>query len=75
MRHTLLLLLASAGLACAELSPQEFNKLRNFALSCGDGNGFYFAGIYKNNLDTWVSGFRNGKLVADVPTWANNFEE
>jgi hypothetical protein len=78
MKTTLLVLLASVGLACAELSPEEFNKVRNFALTCGrefGGNGFHFVGVLEDPVALWVYRFRNVDLVCDVPTWVDDFEE
>jgi hypothetical protein len=71
MKTTLLVLLASIGLACAELSPEEFNKVRNFALTCG----FHFVGVFEDPVALWVYRFRNVDLVCDVPTWVDDFEE
>jgi hypothetical protein len=73
MKRILAILILSAGLAGAELSPEEFNQVRNFALTCG--SGFYFAGTDKFG-DYWIYKFcdKNG-LVFFIDTSVNTFEE
>jgi hypothetical protein len=58
-------------LASAELSPEEFNEVRNYALTWG--SGFYFAGTSKIRGASFYT-FCNEKdgLVAHIPIWVSS---
>ena len=72
IKHIILILLASAGLACAELSPEEFNAVRNRALTVG----YYYSGTSQVDGD-WYYTFCNEKdgLVAFIPMWVTTARE
>jgi hypothetical protein len=72
MRHALAILIVSAGLACAELSPEDFNQVRSAALE----RGFYFSGISRIG-ETCFYTFCNEKagLVAFAPMSVTTCEE
>ncbi len=66
--------LAGDGLARAELSPDEFNEVRNAALTWG--SGLYFSGTTRID-DIWFYTFRlkaTGMFVL-VPMSVTTFEE
>jgi len=73
MKTTLLAILASAGLAYAELSPEDFNQ---FQIAAGKYNGVYFAGV-SHIGDRWLYRFNNARNepIAFVPMEVGNFEQ
>jgi hypothetical protein len=65
MKKILLTLLASAGLACAELSPEDFNQLRSAVINY---NGAHFVGVSRIG-NSWLYRFNNAQNnpIAFIP--------
>jgi hypothetical protein len=83
MKTTLLAILASAGLACAELSPKEFNDLRNVAVHYAGcyysgtsrvGNAWFYR-FDRPNKSNEQAPFMPDEPAAFVPMAVTNFEE
>ena len=70
---TLLVLLASAALAGAELSADEFNEVRNAVLS----QGFFFDGTstIRGRLFYTFCTYEKGGIVAHIPMYVTTVQE